>query len=81
MSQFANLFFSQPLNPRVFFPSGSPMHCAHSSVFESRRAVNCVIAGFEQLLCCRRCAFFSRCYDEERARKLPCKQQNKGEGA
>lgn len=63
------------VSPRVFFPSGSPLHCSHIAVHALREKIRCLISGFEQSLCCRRCVFFNICYREEEQKKLlPCKK-------
>ena len=72
LSPFGPIYRSS-VEPRVFFASGSPLHCSHATVHALRDKVNCLISGFEQSLCCRRCAFFNYCYRDKNILKLlPC---------
>jgi hypothetical protein len=61
---------AQSSDPRCFFPSGSPYHCAHAAI-QARRNHVCLLLGFEEHLCCRRCVFLSRCWPETAA--MPCR--------
>lgn len=63
--------YSPSIDPRAFFPSDSPYHCAHRAI-HTLRETKCVIAGFEKYLCCRRCALFQRCWPDDGA-TLPCR--------
>ena len=56
--------------PRCFFPSGSPYHCAHSAI-QVRRSKVCLLLPFEEYLCCRRCVFLNRCWPEKDS--MPCR--------
>jgi hypothetical protein len=58
-------------DPRCFFPSGSPYHCAHAAI-QARRNNVCLLLAFEHHLCCRRCVFLSRCWPAGMA--MPCRQ-------
>jgi hypothetical protein len=58
-------------DPPVFFPNGSPLHCAHVAV-HTRRRNKCLLLDFEGFLCCRRCAYFNRCWGEA-PDQLPCR--------
>jgi hypothetical protein len=58
-------------DPRCFFPSGSPYHCAHAGI-QARRVNVCLLLPFEQHLCCRRCVFLSRCWPDTAV--MPCRQ-------
>jgi hypothetical protein len=57
-------------DPPTLFPSGSPFHCAHDNVHRAREE-KCVVAEFESFLCCRKCAFFDRCWPDG-GEGLPC---------
>lgn len=57
-------------DPRCFFPSGSPYHCAHAGIRARRNRV-CLLLAFEEHLCCRRCVFLSRCWPETAG--MPCR--------
>lgn len=57
--------------PRSFFASGSPYHCAHVGIQTQRNKV-CVLLPFEEHLCCRRCVFLSRCWPD--TSKMPCRE-------
>jgi hypothetical protein len=57
-------------DPRCFFPSGSPYHCAHAAI-QARRKHVCLLLAFEEHLCCRRCVFLSRCWPDTAA--MPCR--------
>lgn len=58
--------------PRMYFVSGHPLHCSHRTMFEARKSAECLIAGFEEALCCKRCAFNERCYPPTQDWRLPC---------
>jgi hypothetical protein len=60
------------LKPRAYFPSGSLYHCAHQKV-HSLRDNRCMLVGFETFFCCRACAFFDACWQEDGGR-LPCRE-------
>jgi hypothetical protein len=64
--------FRPSLDPRAYFPSGSPYHCAHKAV-HTQRQDRCVISRFEQHLCCRKCILFERCWPDGGA-SLPCRK-------
>lgn len=51
----------QSTNPPAYFPSGSPLHCAHKTVHSIREDI-CPILPIEEYLCCRRCALEDRCW-------------------
>jgi hypothetical protein len=61
----------QSTDPRCFFPSGSPYHCAHAAI-QARREAICLLLAFEQRLCCRRCAFLRKCWSDTAG--MPCRQ-------
>lgn len=65
--------FSPSLNPRAYFPSGNPFHCAHIKVHNLRK-IRCRVQGFDTFLCCRRCTFFELCWHDEES-QLPCKNK------
>ncbi len=62
---------SPSVNPPAYFPSGSPMHCAHGLV-HSLRAKKCEISLIETHLCCRKCAMQESCWPEGMT-ALPCR--------
>jgi hypothetical protein len=57
-------------DPRCFFPSGAPYHCAHAAIHARRKHV-CLLLAFEEHLCCRRCVFLSRCWPDTAG--MPCR--------
>ena len=61
----------QSMDPRCFFPSGSPYHCAHVAI-QARRERECLLLPFEHCLCCRRCAYLRRCWPEVEG--MPCRE-------
>jgi len=63
--------FSPSLNPRAYFPSGNPFHCAQIKV-HNLRSTRCKVQGFETFLCCRRCIYFELCWHDDEA-QLPCR--------
>ena len=56
-------------DPRCYFPSGLPYHCAHAAI-QTRRNQVCLLLPFEEHLCCRRCVFLKRCWPEQNT--MPC---------
>jgi hypothetical protein len=64
--------YEPTIDPLAFFASGSEYHCAHQAVHAARQN-KCVVARFEQHLCCRRCAYMDRCWPDGGA-QLPCKR-------
>ena len=65
---------SPSTDPRCYFPSGSPYHCAHAGI-QTRRNQVCLLLPFEERLCCRRCVFFERCWPEQST--MPCRSKMK----
>jgi len=68
----ATIIAAPSSDPPAFFPSGSFYHCAHKSVHNARNGGRCVLLCFEEYLCCRRCAFFQRCWPQG-GQDLPCR--------
>ena len=65
--------YSQSVDPKSFYISGSSHHCAHS-IIHDRRSDNCFVEVFESFLCCKACIFDQICWPEGRAAALPCGQ-------
>jgi len=57
---------AQSVDPPCFFPSGSPYHCAHATIYEHRKN-RCLLLPFESFLCCRRCVFLTRCWPDQQS--------------
>ena len=65
--------YSQSVDPKSFYISGSSHHCAHR-IIHDRRSDNCLVEVFESFLCCKACIFDQICWSEGRAAALPCGQ-------
>lgn len=61
------------VRPISFFANGSALHCTHAAVHSARRD-KCLLLDFEQFHCCRRCAYFDRCWPDGGTR-LPCRTE------
>ena len=61
------------VQPRSFFTTGSPFHCAHEAVHQLRKN-KCIISELEEYMCCRQCAYFERCWTDGGA-ALPCTER------
>jgi hypothetical protein len=58
--------------PRIYFADGHELHCSHRAMELERQRAGCFIAGFEESLCCKRCALNEQCYPAGTQRPLPC---------
>ncbi|NTV45051.1 MAG: hypothetical protein HGB11_00645 [Chlorobiales bacterium] len=63
--------FSQRIDPKSFYTSGSSHHCAHRAIHD-HRSDNCHVEVFESFLCCKACIFDQICWPEGTAAALPC---------
>ena len=63
---------SPSTDPRCYFPSGSPYHCAHAAI-QTRRNQVCLLLPVEEHLCCRRCVYLKRCWPEPDT--MPCRSK------
>jgi hypothetical protein len=70
-NQGASPILAPSVEPKAFFYSGQPHHCAHRTIHD-RRANRCQIDAFDDFLCCRACTLQSFCWTEAEVRQLPC---------
>src|SRR5262249_54498797 len=63
----------QSIDPRCFFPSGTPYHCAHTAIQARReREPWFLLLPFKNRLCCRRCTYLRRCWPDLGG--MPCRE-------
>ena len=63
--------FGRSVDPKAFFTSREPHHCAHRLVHD-RRNTRCQVDAFEEFLCCRACHLQNFCWGEGDLVALPC---------
>lgn len=73
MGQPDNAIRKRSIQPPVYFPDGSPYHCAHKGIYAIRKERGCPIFYMEEQLCCRACSLQGRCWPEG-VPELPCVQ-------
>ncbi|WP_395402367.1 hypothetical protein ACHMW6_29550 [Pseudoduganella sp. UC29_106] len=73
MGQPDSAIRKRSIQPPVYFPNGSPYHCAHKNVHALRQERGCPIFYMEEQLCCRACSLYGRCWPEKTT-DLPCVQ-------